>query len=84
MQKLNQKLANFGFEANVPAIHDEPEKSGLKVLKPSKSDSELIDDMFATSGWVCCLYHVTKDLLDLFHATKQMRFTIKRTNKATL
>ena len=50
MQKLNQKLANFGFEANVPAIHDEPEKSGLKVLKPSKSDSELIDDMFATSG----------------------------------
>jgi len=51
MQNLNQKLAIFGFEAKLPLVQSEADKSvDLEVSKTNKSDSEIIDDMFGTSG----------------------------------
>ena len=51
MQKLNEKLSSFGFDPKIPQIKlnaDSPYET--KIAKEKKSDSEMIDDMFGTSG----------------------------------
>ena len=51
MQKLNLKLASLGFEPNMPTAEFQADKeSGHTFSKPGKPHSNMVDDMFGTSG----------------------------------